>query len=131
MSGSSTPSNATPSFQSVVFVTASVSGIYGVGSVVTMPTPPTTGTTYQVLIVNHGPWPVRVIGLDGPQGALPLRQADTLVAANTSRLFTDPLFSTAATLTLEAQHSGGNSVVDIHLGTTGLSAQPPTFVITG
>jgi hypothetical protein len=131
LKGSSTPSNSLRSFTSEVSVTVNVSGIHGVGTVADLPLPanPDTGL-YQVLIVNRGPWAVRLIGLTGPEGTFPLAQGDTLVAANTSRLFDQPLIVTATTLTLEAQQAG-NSVVDIHRGLVGTPALAPIFTLNG
>lgn len=112
-------------------MTVSVNGIHGVGTVADMPVAANPDTSlYQVLIVNHGPWAVRLIGLSGPEGKVSLAQGDTLVAADTSRLFAQPLIVTATTLTLEAQQAG-TSVVDIHRGFVGAPAAAPTFTITG
>lgn len=131
MKGSSTPSNALRSFTSEVSVTVNVNGIHGVGTTAEMPVPANPDTSlYQVLIVNHGPWAVRLIGLTGPGGTLSLAQGNTLVAAETSRLFAEPLIVTATTLTLEAQQAG-NSVVEIHRGFVGAPAPAPTFTIGG
>lgn len=131
MKGSSTPSNAQHQFTSEVSVTVNVNGIHGVGTIADMPVPANPDTSlYQVLIVNHGPWAVRLIGLSGPEGTFPLAQGDTAVAANTSRLFAARLIATATTLTLEAQQSGF-STVDIHRGFVAAPAPAPTFTVNG
>ena len=131
MKGSSTPSNTLSSFTSEVSVTVNVNGIHGVGTIAELPVPADPDTSlYQVLIVNRGPWAVRLIGLSGPEGKASLAQGDTLVAADTSRLFAQPLIVTATTLTLEAQQAG-NSVVEIHRGFVVAPAGAPTFTITG
>ncbi len=127
MSGSNTPNNGARSFTSEVSVSAAVQSW---GTIVTTPPPPNGNpANYDMLLVNHGPTAVQIIGATAPDGTVTPLPNGPWIAAGTSQVMPPGLIAYAVSLKMIGAVGGSN--IEMHRGMVGLAPQLPTFTITG